>query len=342
MRRAIGRWIALTAFLLGIGAWITALVLDSPPYTTIADRLWAVSFLAFPAVGLLLAVRVPRNPIGWMFIVGPGMIGLGVTIGEAGNERLGDNFFGPGVLVLLASLLLFPDGRYPGRLWMLLHVVVLAGVAIEPIVSPETDGGRAVGAAFALTVGALIRRLVGGDPTLRRQIALPVVVGVIGAAGATLDGFLSTPDWAGVAWVMLMTAGVPISIAVAILRYRLFDIDRIVSRTVSYAIVALAVGLIYVVPVLILPRFFGESSPLVVAISTLTAASAFNPLRRRILRAVDRRFNRIRYDSEREMDALTLRLRSAVTLDAVGHTLDEAVARTLQPVRSGLWIRSRH
>ncbi len=330
---------AVLLFSGAVTGWVPAAVLDSPPYATASDLTWAMSFLAFPVVGLLLAVRLPRNPIGWMFMVGPGLIGHGVAQMESGREALGDNLFGSGLLVLFFSLLLFPDGRYPGRVWKWAHLVVLGGIVIEPIVSPETDGGRAVTAAFLLTVGSLVYRVVRGDGVTRRQLALPVLVVVGGAAGTTISGLLTDSDWAGVIWISVMTVGAPIAIAVAILRYRLFGLDRIVSRTVTYILVAVVVVGVYAIPVVTFPRLLGESNDLVIAGATLAAAAIFDPVRRRIQRLVDRRFNRARYDAEREFEILTNRLHSAVTVHAVAENLSGVITRTVQPGLVAVWIR---
>ncbi|NIS29573.1 MAG: hypothetical protein GWO04_06205 [Actinobacteria bacterium] len=126
---------------------------------------------------------------------------------------------------------------------------------------------------------------------------------------------------------------------IALLRYRLYEIDRIVSRTVSYALVAAVVGLVYAVPVLLLPRVLGGSNQLVVAVSTLGAAAVFNPVRRRIQRSVERRFDRSRYDAAREVEAFATRLRSGATLDAVRSDVDTVLRSTLGPNTAALWIR---
>jgi hypothetical protein len=133
---------------------------------------------------------------------------------------------------------------------------------------------------------------------------------------------------------------VPASFMVAILRSRLYDIDRIVSRTVSYTILALTVAAVYAAPVMFSPRLLGESNDLVVAGSTLAAAAAFNPVRSRIQRLVDRRFNRARFDAQREVELLTAHLGSVVTVAAVTDSFRGAIVRTVQPSRATLWLRS--
>ncbi len=337
-----GRVPAIGAVVLFFGAvsgWVLAAAFDSPPYATASDLTWAMSLLAFPMVGFLLAARRPTNPIGWMFVVGPGLIGHGVAQTEAGRESLGDNLFGPGLLILFFSLLLFPDGRYPGRVWKWGHWVVLGGIVVEPMVSRQTDGGRAVAAAFLLTIGSLVYRVIRGDGITRRQLALPVLVGVVGAIGTTVSGWLTDSDWAGVIWMSVMTVGVPVAIAVAILRYRLFEIDRIVSRTVTYLLVGIVLAGVYAIPVVTLPRLLGQSNDLVIAGSTLAAAAVFNPARRRIQRIVDHRFNRGRFDADREVEILTTSLGSTVSVEAVADTLNGVIARTVQPGQVALWIR---
>jgi hypothetical protein len=132
---------------------------------------------------------------------------------------------------------------------------------------------------------------------------------------------------------------VPISFSLAIVRYGLYEIDRIVSRTVTYGAVALVVALIYAVPVLSLPGLLGESNDLVIAASTLAAAAAFNPARRRIQTVVDRRFNRARFDAERQLDLFGSTLRSEVDLGAIQRNLHDLVTASIAPERMALWIR---
>jgi hypothetical protein len=126
---------------------------------------------------------------------------------------------------------------------------------------------------------------------------------------------------------------------VAVLRYRLWDLDRLVSRTVTYSLVT---GLLAVPYLLVVPaatRLVGDAGSLAVAVATLTVAAAFQPLRRRVQDRVDRRFNRRRYDAARTVEAFAARLRDQVDLDALGAELLAVVERTVEPTRASLWLR---
>jgi len=135
--------------------------------------------------------------------------------------------------------------------------------------------------------------------------------------------------------------GIPVCMGVAILRYRLFDIDRLVSRTIGYAIVTgLLVGT-YAGIVLLTTRVLGVHIPVAVAGSTLAVAALFNPVRRRVQRAVDRRFNRTRYDADQTVAAFATRLKDAVDLDGVRDDLAGVVNQALEPAHVSVWI-TRH
>jgi hypothetical protein len=135
-------------------------------------------------------------------------------------------------------------------------------------------------------------------------------------------------------------AGLPLAIGAAVLRYRLYDLDRIVSRTLGYGLLTLLLGGGYAAVVLGLGQLLGrDSSSLVVAAATLAVAAAFQPARRRIQRLVDRRFNRRRYDAARTVDAFAARLREQVDLDALSAELLAVVDQTMQPTVASLWLR---
>jgi len=136
-------------------------------------------------------------------------------------------------------------------------------------------------------------------------------------------------------------AALPVSIGVAILRYRLYDIDRLISRTLAYAIVTgLLVG-VYAGLVLLATGVFRFHSAVAVAAATLAAAALFNPLRRRVQLVVDRRFNRARYDADRTVAAFAARLKDAVDLDSVRDDLAGVVHQALEPAHLSVWINDR-
>ena len=140
---------------------------------------------------------------------------------------------------------------------------------------------------------------------------------------------------------MIGFLALPVSIGVAVLRYRLFDIDRIVSRTLAYAIVTgLLVG-VYAGLVLLTTEVFGFHTPVAVAASTLAAAALFTPVRRRVQRLVDRRFNRARYDAETTVAAFADRLKDAVNLDAARDDLATTVHQALEPAHLSVWVSPR-
>jgi hypothetical protein len=133
----------------------------------------------------------------------------------------------------------------------------------------------------------------------------------------------------------------PASIGVGILKYRLYEIDRLISRTLAYAIVTgLLVG-VYAGLVLLATEVLQFRGPVAVAAATLAAAALFTPLRRRVQRAVDRRFNRARYDADQTVAAFAARLKDAVDLDSVRSDLAAVVNRTLEPVHVSVWLTRR-
>ena len=133
----------------------------------------------------------------------------------------------------------------------------------------------------------------------------------------------------------------PLATGAAILRYRLYDLDRIVSRTVAYGLVTVLLAGVYAVVVLALGQLLGRSSSLVVAGATLAVAALFQPARRRVQGAVDRRFNRRRYDAARTIQGFSGRLREQVDLDSLSAELLAVTDQTMQPSTVSLWLRPR-
>ena len=165
---------------------------------------------------------------------------------------------------------------------------------------------------------------------------------LVGAAFVTLGGSLDThPSHLAVAATgvaSVVTIAFPLSIGVGILKYRLYDIDRIISRTLAYAIITgLLIG-VYAGLVLLVTQVLSFTTPVAVAVATLIAAALFSPLRRRVQHAVDRRFNRARYDADHAIAAFAARLKDAVDLDAVRADLLQSVQQALEPAHASVWI----
>jgi hypothetical protein len=191
------------------------------------------------------------------------------------------------------------------------------------------------------------------DPIERQQLKwLALVAGGSGLAGAT--GFLlatiSDNSAASIVGGLLLVValvgvavGIPVAVGLAILRYRLYDIDRVINRTLVYALLTAVLGLNYAGVVLVLGQLFGgvgERTPSwVVAGATLAMAALFQPLRRRIQAAVDRRFNRRRYHTARTIEAFSARLRDQVDLDTLTGELLTVVDLTMQPTQVSVWLR---
>ena len=146
---------------------------------------------------------------------------------------------------------------------------------------------------------------------------------------------LAPPD----AFALPMLLAVPLAVAVAVLRYRLWDLDRLVSRTVTYALVTALLVVPYLLVVPAASRLAEGSGSLAVAAATLAVAALFQPLRRRVQDLVDRRFNRRRYDAARTVDGFAARLRDQVDLDALEGELLGVVDQTMQPTQASLWLR---
>ena len=201
-----------------------------------------------------------------------------------------------------------------------------------------------------LVVASVFVRRRGAGPELRKQLAWLGYVGVVTAVWVVaqiLNALLAPPSlsngWLGtLIWgFMELTpiAGIPAAVAVAVLKYRLYEIDKIISRTLAYAIVTgLLVG-VYAGLVLLATQVLEIKSPIAVAGATLAAAALFTPLRSRVQHLVDRRFNRTRYDADQTLSAFAARLKDAVDQDAVRDDLLGVVHRSLEPSHAAVWVR---
>ncbi len=173
-----------------------------------------------------------------------------------------------------------------------------------------------------------------------------VYAGVLLVIGLILDIAVHRSTWGG-SWVSeivsgLSLAAIPVSALIAVTRYRLYDIDRIINRTVVYTALSATLALVYVAVVGAIRaaagQFLGEEQ-VPVAISTLLVAALFQPARRRIQLAVDRRFNRQRYDAIRTLQKFNLHLREQTDLDALESSLLDAIGSTMHPRTAALWLR---
>ena len=195
--------------------------------------------------------------------------------------------------------------------------------------------------AVVACAGSLVVRFRRARGVERQQLrwvalaaALVVPAAMVGLAGMAL-GSSEVLTWAVTAWL----AGLPLAIGAAVLCYRLYDLDRIVSRTLAYGLLSVLLGAGYAAVVLGLGQLLGRDSSLVVAGATLAVAAAFQPARRRIQQGVDRRFNRRRHDAAQTIAAFNTRLRQQVDLDTLTAELLAVVEQTMQPTQASLWLR---
>jgi hypothetical protein len=288
-----------------------------------------------------------------------------------------DQLWGPGIVLFGLVILLFPDGRLPSVWWrraMWAYLVLYAGYMAALVVATvgviaghrihiDAAGGLSAidngtgwyGAvqaplqlpALALALSFVIRQVLSwrrSSGERRQQLkwlasgaAVTIAGPVLVTAGQNLPG-----QWnvlGAIGW--LCFAGLPAGIGVGILKYRLYEIDRIISRTLAYAIITgLLVGL-YAALVLLATQAlpFSLSTSVAVAAATLAAAALFSPLRRRVQRMVDRRFNRARYDADRTVAAFAGRLRESVDPEAARGDLLTAVHQALEPAHVSVWVR---
>jgi hypothetical protein len=209
-------------------------------------------------------------------------------------------------------------------------------IAITDVVASGISVAGVVVGALSLVVR--FRRARGLERQQLRWVSLAAVLVslaiLVVLVGMVLGNELLIIWAAGVSFAVL-----PLAIGAAILRYRLYDLDRIVSRTLTYGLLTVLLAGGYAAVVLGLGRLLPQDSSLVVAAATLAVAALFQPARRRIQQAVDRRFNRRRYDAARTIAAFSDRLRQQVDLDTLTAELLAVVDQTMQPTRASLWLR---
>jgi hypothetical protein len=319
----------------------------------------------------LTATAAAAQYLTWGLLVRPGALPAARTVALYYPD------IGFTALTLIGYvLLLTPTGSLPSPRWrwwagitaatpvVLLLVATLAGGPLDP-------SYQALGGPFDL-------RGLGGILLVANQAALAVTtLAVVVAAGSLVGRFRHARGlerlqlrWVALAALLVALAGgvvlvalalgvpgatallgwavggclavLPVAIGAAILRYRLYDLDRIISRTLAYGLLTLLLGGGYAAVVLGLGQRLGQDSSLVVAAATLVVAAVFQPARRRVQQLVDRRFNRRRYDAGRMIEAFSGRLREQIDLDTLTVELLAVVDQTMQPTQASLWLRPSH
>ena len=356
---------------------IPAYVLATLSATTVGALL-ASRRTRHPVGWLLLGLGLPVAVSG--VATGYANYGLMARPGSLPAADWAALYHGVSILVALAALqfvlLLTPTGSLPSRRWRwwarvaggaaAMALVTSSFLPFEPpyqgipnpldvpalagLLRPLSNLTWAV-TALGLPVAAasLLLRFRRARGVERQQLRWLVLAAALAAAvlAATLLALAvglvgSTGDEVLLGWASAVVLGLmPLATGAAILRYRLYDLDRIVSRTVAYGLLTVLLGGGYAVVVLGLGQLLGRDSTLVVAGATLAVAALFQPARRRVQGAVDRRFNRRRYDAARTIQGFSARLREQVDLDALTAELLVVADQTMQPTRVSIWLRPR-
>jgi hypothetical protein len=338
--------------------------------------------LSFPVVGATVLARRPGHAIGWIFVaIGAGMSLVGFANGYAAYSLtvLPDPLPATGViawlsgwlwvpsfgLLLTFALLLFPDGRLPSVRWRPVAYLATGSIAVTmadfavsswpnpyaSVYAPQTVGSPVVGVWFGLlsasglaSAASLVVRFRRSRGEERLQLkwvayAAAVTVAIVVPAVAATRGASPSPI------IVVAAPLVPVAAGVAILRYRLYDIDAVINRTLVYGILTALLVVVYFGGVVILQYVFraltGGDSQLAIVASTLAIAALFNPLRRRVQGFVDRRFYRRKYDASKILAAFSARLRDETDLNALGADLVGVARDTVQPEHVSLWLRPK-
>ena len=374
-------WSALGFTALSVAAQvILKIALSGAPPQSLDAALYAL-VLAYAAVGAFVASHHPRNAVPWIFCGSAALAAAGGVFGVYADAYGEPAISGPDHVARVVSnvtfvlsflplltfgLLLFPDGRLPSPRWR--PFAVLAFVAVFGRVGANVSAldlgtepwqvalENIVSAAALLAIigsaASLGVRFRGAGAIERQQLKFAFVaaalVAVIVPAFVVLSFALGVPrtSQSGIplAVVLLAFATLPLAMSVAILRYRLYDIDVLIRRTLVYAAVSTVLLAAYVGGVALFESLLGTftagNGP-AVAISTLAVVALFQPVRRRIQSAVDRRFYRSRYNATRILDDFSVQLLDQVALDAVRADLLRAVRDTVQPAHASVWLRER-
>jgi hypothetical protein len=366
--------LALTALSFLLIALI--LSLDLPAYFFWLSL--TVLAIGYSVIGAIIASRLPKHPIGWICCAIGFVAALDHFAGEYAVYALlarPEALWGGQAMLWLQSwfwmlfvglfvflLLLFPNGRLPSRRWRpfvwvsvaIISVGVTWSSVISPDVRPDAPPSPIQWLVLLLRLVAAASVVVGrrgARGVERQQIKWLLYAGAIFFGGTTfqITAFFilrvegSWSLWTGYLLAVVGGLGGPIAIGVAILRYRLYDIDLLINRTLVYGALTTTLVGVYVSSVVVLQGLLraltGQESQLAIVASTLVVAALFNWLRRRIQFFIDRRFYRNKYDAGKTLEAFSARLRNETDLDALSDDLVGVVGETMQPAHISLWLR---
>ena len=345
--------------------------------------------IGFSIIGAIIASRLPANPLGWLFCAAASVSAVAHFSGEYAIYALmaqPDTLPAGKAMAWLTSwvwilfigcialsLLLFPDGRLPGRRWAWLAWLTLlltSTGAVWQAFSPGVidslgtirnpfgyQGLPIANEPVQMIVFALLFVVVASSLTVRmrrargierQQIKWPAYTAVMAATGSVLTYNIAEPigapwlEWTSFIIVMAALVCFPISVGIAIVRYSLYEIDHIINRTLVYGSLTATLVALYFGVIVVLQGIFvaltGQQSTLAVVASTLLIAALFTPLRRRIQGFIDRRFYRSKYDAAKTLEAFSAQLRNETDLDALSDDLVGVVRETMQPTHVSLWL----
>jgi len=294
----------------------------------------------------------------------------GAAPGAAALAWVTSWLFAVNLALLTTLLLLFPSGRPPSPRWRWVlwlasvgnGLIVIGALALWPLRGAallQTDGpepgsvlaelgnvGFLAALAALLVAGASLvvrfRRARGVERQQLKWLLYAVAIAVLGTPLLSLAPS-RTPELVVDLASALLIALIPVTVGLAILKYRLYDIDRLINRTLVYGLLTALLASVYALVVLVLGQLFGGLGTNLpnwaVAAATLAVAALFRPARRRIQQGVDRRFNRRKYDAAKTIEAFSARLRDQIDLDTLASELLAVVDQTMQPTRDSLWLR---
>jgi hypothetical protein len=335
--------------------------------------------LACAAVGLLITSRRPDNVIGWIYALVALVFATGLFAGSYASRPLPGRVW----LALFPDLswtasiplgatlllLLYPTGRPPSPRWLPVAWAAVVATVVAVIASALMPGPMTylrgvdnplglewarwvlnlliqvafgvIAAALFAAAGSLLLRWRRARGVERQQLKWLAYAAVMLVVVTIASSWL--PDTLSIVMSTSMTLLFPVATGIAVVRYRLYDIDRLINRTLVYGLLTALLGAVYAGTVLVLGQVFGgvggNPPSWAVAGATLAVAALFQPARRRIQAVVDRRFNRRRYDAARTVDGFSARLRDEVDLDTLSAELLAVVDQTMQPTTASVWLR---